>query len=365
MSTGILSLDQSLLVKVRHMPCVSIIFPFEPKMSLKNELEYKLKLTIGRIESELLAAYTEDKAFAVLRRLRSLLKNLDFNTHKKSIAIFASPSIEKLYYLDIPVEEKIIIDDSFEIRDLLYSKKEMFKYLLLVLSSKKSKTFLGNGNHFVRIVSNAAEHVAAYRNDISTRVSNFSDPSMRKEIMLDKFLRHIDDGLSLLLKAYPLPLFVIGTSRTAGHFKKLTRTGSRVINYIHGNYGDATEEQLFGALQPYIADWKKVKETDLLRQIVAADDARKLAKGMEEVWKAASHKKGRLLVVEKNFMYPARRGDRKDIIHFQEQASGTKHDIKDAVDDAIELVIASGGDVEFVNEGVLNDYNHIALLEYY
>ena len=39
--------------------------------------------------------------------------------------------------------------------------------------------------------------------------------------------------------------------------------------------------------------------------------------------------------------------------------------IKDAVDDFIEMVLHSGGDVEFVDEGILNGYEHIALIEYY
>ena len=39
--------------------------------------------------------------------------------------------------------------------------------------------------------------------------------------------------------------------------------------------------------------------------------------------------------------------------------------IKDAVDDIIEKVIACGGDVEFVDEGILKDFSKIALIEYF
>jgi hypothetical protein len=365
MRTGILPVENKILVKSGHIPCVSLILPFEPKMSLKNELQYKLKLILGRVESELLVSYTEDKALAVLRRLRMLVKTLDYNTHKKSIAIFASPVLEKIYYLDIAVEEKIIIDDSFEIRDLVYSKKEMHKYLLLVLSSKQCRTYLGNQNQFIRIVSNLPEHVAAFKNDIPQRVANFSDPAQRKAIMLDKFMRHIDEGLSILLKAYPLPVFLMGTSRTTGHFKKLTRNTNRIIGVIHGSFGESSEEELLQAVQPHIADWSQVKGTDLLRQLEAASDAHKLVSGMQEVWIQASAKKGRLLVVEKNYMYPARQGKNKESIHPMDDSPTNEFYIKDAVDDVIEKVLANGGDVEFVNEGVLDAYSRIALVLYY
>jgi hypothetical protein len=39
--------------------------------------------------------------------------------------------------------------------------------------------------------------------------------------------------------------------------------------------------------------------------------------------------------------------------------------IKDAVDDVMEKVLETGGDVEFVDEGMLKDYDHIALVQYY
>jgi hypothetical protein len=35
------------------------------------------------------------------------------------------------------------------------------------------------------------------------------------------------------------------------------------------------------------------------------------------------------------------------------------------VDDVIEKVLENGGDVEFVDEGVLKDYHHIALILFY
>jgi len=332
---------------------------------VKTELEYKLKLAVGRVESELMANYTSEKAMPVLRRLRSVIKNLDFNTYKKSIAIFISPIFDKVYYLDIPVEEKIIVDESFEIRDLVYSKKEMHKYLVLVLSSKKTKIYLGNTNSFVPLVSNVPHHVAAYKNDISEQTGNFSDPSYRREVMLEKFLHHTDEGLSILLKAYPLPLFVLGTDRTVGHFKKITHNEKSVIGYVHGNYEETTEAELLKILEPYVHDWKNVKKEDILHKLNDALGAKKLAVGIEEVWKEASHKKGRLLVVEKNYMYPAHHGAESDIIYHQDHETENNFYIKDAVDDIIEKILENGGDVEFVDAHALKDFDHIALIQYY
>jgi hypothetical protein len=349
----------------KYLPCISLIMPFEPKMNLHTELAHKLKMAVSRIENELKETYPEDKVMQMIKKLQRVIDNLYYNTHKKTIAIFVSPLIEKVYYLDIPIEEKIIIDDSFEIRDLIYSKKQIHKYLLVELTSKWTKIYMGNGTQFVQVVANVPDNINAYKNDIAETVSNYSDKSKRKEILLDKFLQHTDNGLSLLLQAYQLPLFVMGTKRTIGHFKKITHNAIHVIKYIPGNYERKTEAELHAIMEPYVADWKTIIQTDLLKQISIAEDRKKLVSGISEVWKAASKKRGRLLIVEKNFICPAQQGAVPEIIYDRDEMLKNAFYIKDAVDDTIEKVLASGGDVEFVDENLLSNYDKIALIEYY
>lgn len=365
MNTSVAPEIREVMEAVHYRPAVSIILPFEPKMSIKAELREQLKHSIKKVEDELMQQYPADVALPVLKKIHTLAQGLDYSTYKKSIAIFASPVFEKLLYLDIAVEEKIIVDESFEIRDLVYCKKDMHKYLVLLLAANESKIFIGNTNTFVRIKSNKPEQVMAYENDIPERVANFSDPHDRKEVMLDKFLKNMDDGLSLVLHAYALPLFVVGTPKVLGHFKKISKNNTHIVRTIEGNYTEATEDTLLNVLRPFVNDWKKVKQEDLLLQIEEAKGKNKLATGIKEVWKDAVHKKGRLLVVEKNYMCVAEQGSSEDIIYKPTEPYRSFSYIKDAVDDIMEKVLENGGDVEFVDEGVLKKYHRIVLLNYY
>jgi len=350
--------------EVKYLPAISIILPFEPVMSLKTELEYRLKRAMEKVETELMANYPVHTAVPVIVKLQNLIHQLNYNTHKKSIAIFVSPLVEKIYYLDIRVEEKIVIDESFEIRDLVYSKKQNIQYLVLLLSAERSKMYLGNCSKFVLIKSNAPDNIYAYKNDIAERVGNFSDPDKRKETLIDKFLHHMDEGLSIILKAYSLPVFVLGPERVLGHFKKITRNKEKLVQFIHGNYDEATEPEIRDALQPYINNWRKVKEQDLLQQLESAMNGKKLAIGIQDAWTSAAHKNSRLLVVEKDFVYPGQIVNAETISPRDANANNPFY-VKDAVDDVMEKVLQNGGDVEFVENGILKDYDRIALIQYY
>lgn len=366
MSTqGFLKDEKKLIQGVKYLPSVSIILPFEPVMFSGSERKRNLECAIRKAESELMRDYLTDKAMPVILKLRNVAHNVNFDTQKKTVAIFVSPVIEKIFYLDMPVEEKIIIDESFEIRDLVYNKKEVRDYILLVLGSQSQTIYLSTPTQFTRIASQVPDNLAAYENDIAEKVSNFSDPSYRKEVMLDKFLRHVDEGLDILLKAYRLPVFVMGAERTIGHFKKMSKNNQYVNAFIHGNFEDASEAKFRETMQPFIDDWNQVKQQALLQQLNAAVSRKELSIGVKDVWKAAFQKKGRLLIVEKNYMVPAKQGAEPEIIYQQDFSDNNSFYIKDAVDDIIEEVLQNGGDVEFVDPQVLTEYEHIALIRYY
>jgi hypothetical protein len=356
---------QEVMNAVHYRPAVSIIVPFEPKANQKTELTHSLKIAAGKVEKELQKNYPGEISLLVMQKLRNMISKLEADVHKKSIALYVSPVFEKVLYLDMAVEEKIIVDESFEIRDLLYCKKQLHKYLALLLSGKESRLYLGNSDRFVRMVLDTPESLVSYLNDTPERVANFSDSSEQKEIVMEKFLHHIDKALDRVLHAYHLPLFVLGTERIMGHFNKLTRHGGAVSKYVAGNYEGATLPELKDILEPHISALKKEKQKELLSLLEKAAGKKELAIGITDVWREATHQKGRLLVVEKNYMYAAQHGCTEDVIYKVDEPTDKSFYIKDAVDDVIEKVLANGGDVEFVDEGLLKDYQQIALVQYY
>ena len=356
---------KEVLEALHYRPAVSIIMPFEPKMTSKNELVHSLEISVHKVHEELIEYYSEEIEVLVMHKLKAVIKNLNFNTHKKSIAIYLSPVFEKVLYLDVLVEKKIVVGESFEIRDLVYSKKQVHKYLLLQLSSKGGNMYIGNSETFIKIVS--APPISQFYTtfQVQEKVSDFSGKQEHREIIMDQLIHYVDKTLGIILNSYHLPLFVMGGENILRHFKKNTKYSSSVVEYIPGKYEEAILPELKEILQPYISDWEKVIQKDLINQMEKAADKSKLAVGMKDVWCEAMGRKGKLLLIEKNYMYAAERGSCDEIIYKAIEPFNKFSYIKDAVDDVIEKVLENGGDVEFVDEGFLKNYHHIALIKYY
>src|SRR5580765_1392202 len=201
--------EQELFGAIKYLPAVSIILPFEPVMSLKTELAHQLKIIQEKVERELIKNYPADKAVPVIVKLQNLIHHLNYNTRKKALAIFVSPVVEKVFYLDIEVNEKVIIDESFEIRDLICNKKQIIQYLVFMISSELSKTYLGNCSKFILIKSNLPENMDDFfENGQQEANGSVYNTEKLKEVRMEKFLHHLDQDLGLILKAYPLPVFV-------------------------------------------------------------------------------------------------------------------------------------------------------------
>ncbi|HMI64375.1 MAG TPA: hypothetical protein VK518_25835 [Puia sp.] len=339
-----------------YAPLLVITMPFEPTNMPKGEIDLILKDAQTHAVRQLMAEYPRHIALPIVNKLQKMILGMNWSTHKKSIALFVSAETEKIMYLEQPLKSQVLTDSSFRIRDLTIGPEEKTQFLVFLLSSRWSKMYRGDRTHLKLIKNNALKTIYAFYNDVAEPPGNFSDPAARKQIILDKFLQQMDEGLSIILNADPLPVFVVATDKVIGHFSANTRNARHIIASIHKNCINANELELQDLLQPYLNNWSQLRQEIALKQATAALEAGKLATGIEEVSKGVRNRNNRLLIVERNWSDPS--GPRVP-------PAPDKFYLHDRVDAIIEKVLEHGGQVEWVDKGKLDGLNHIALVKYY
>ena len=326
-------------------PSVSIFLPFNPKMDSKRDIAKALKMAVDKAEQKLFDDFSFEMAMLVMHKLKAILQNLNFSSHKKSVAIFVSPVFEKVFYLNMEIEERVLVDSSFDIRNLIKSKKQMRQYLVLQISNNECRIFANR--------SGQLETVFLY----STK--NECDDS---EITMQNFLKRIDNTLHFILKSYNLPLFILGNEILINQFRAITVHAASVIEFISSEQENANVEYIKNVLIPYLQDWEKIKYKLSAAQLTTETKNNNLSVGMRDVFKAAGKRNGRLLLVEEGFEYPSETADSEEIIYKATKPYSRYSYIRNAVDEVIERVLDNDGDVEFVSKSLLERYNHIALL---
>lgn len=363
MDTVIVPKDWQVENAIILIPAVTIILPFEPKMDCEIRLQGLLDATMDNIEQQLLENYPDYIACLIMQKIKAIVRHLNFNTHKKSIAIYVSPFFEKLLYLDFEVQQFVTIKDGFRIRDLVNFKIKETKYWVLELGSKASFIYEGNAGSLTKIISNSPGSFYAHEKT-SMEGMLFKAQHKSIELILESFLRHIDNSLGNLLHGNEAPVFVVGNPTIINQFRHLTKYGNQINEWVKSDCGSITQEKLKELVAPFIAGWKAVGQQNTLAKLQKASLAGKLVWGIKNVWSQALHHKGSLLVVEENYMYPAQHGSSIDeVICNAIGSDNTFSYVKDVVDDVIEKLLLDGGGVEFVEEGLLEAYQHIAFIQ--
>jgi hypothetical protein len=360
MKTKIDTEIQELLNAQPSAPALKVVLPLQPVISMKTETAHSLKIAADKARIMLSDNYAGDQAEVVMQKLQNVIDNLVIPPKKKGLVIYISPEFEKIFFLNVPVEEKVIVNDFFELRDLLYDAKQPVPLLLMILSSKTCHIFKGDQYNLSPLHLDIHESFYAYINDAPERVGNFSDMTERKHAITGKFFHHIDSGLDKILHENPLPMIICGAEKVLGLFKKLSKHNEAVIACVPGNYEDADINLLLKLTADNLGQVKTFREKELMDKLQDAAGKKRLSYGITDVWKNTSARKGSLLIAEMSYHFAGELAAESNV-----EPNRGYNRMHDLVDDAVENTLRYGGGVEIVENGFLDDFQHTALVHYY
>ncbi|MCU7551561.1 hypothetical protein OCK74_20740 [Chitinophagaceae bacterium LB-8] len=360
MQSNVLKNEMAVIRELKVQPFITLLLPFEPKMTPKYILEKRIKSTLEKIKNELFEHYSFVSAKEVNDKLVSIISNLDYNTHKKSVAVLVSSEECKTFYMDVNVEEKFFVTTSFQYRQLVGHQKDDKEYLLVVMNDDYAAVYRGQGETISKILHNVPEYK---RQGTLLDKSHSKDAGIKdQQTSYYNFIRLIDKSLSILLNAFPLPVFLLAPTKIAENFGQLTHNNDFIVATIEENFYNISEDEIEKFIQPFISHWQILKDRFWLHQLGSALENGTLEVGIEDVWSLAKRKNIKMLVVEEDYEYKAFLG--KDLIISAEEAANNIY-IKDAVEDVIEKVLADGGKVTFVSGAALHNFMHIAAIKSY
>lgn len=338
-------------------PAVVILLPFDPKIMAKAKIEERLRQLVANAGQLLQEQASRQDAKQLILQMEALIKHLDYNAYHQSLALFATPYSGKISYWAMSVPETLAVGNDFSLRQALQQRKEERQYLLLTIGQHHGGIYLGNELKLSRLVANSP----ASTNAVSDTSLPQDPESLRKET-IRQAVRHIDNALTILRKAYQLPLVVAASAEYLDAFKEISPNAKAAAALIQNSATDS-ERELKQVLQSFLADWQTMKERDVQQQLEAALQSGKLAVSMTEVWAAANGRRGKLLVAEEDYIFPAYL-DKADSVIYADAIpiNQNARRIADAVEDAMIKVLNDGGQVALVRKGILTDYLHVALI---
>lgn len=354
--------DVRLLQQVRGYPNLTIILPTHRTAPDNRQDPVRLKNLISEATNRLLSEFGKREVEALLKRLEDLAGGIDFNRTLDGLALFVNQDFARAFHLPFTVKERVIIDETFATRDLVYALNHSMRYWVLVLSEKPTRLYEGTNDSLEEVQEKGFPMVHEGPGGEAPLPGGFGvQRSAYRDEYFQKFLRKIDASLKDMLAQDDLPVVLVGVDRHLAFFNDLTAHKNSIIGSVTGNHDKTSPHELGKLVAPVLETYLNDKRKDALAQLDKAIGEKKSASTVGEVWVLAHEGRGDLLLVEDDFHHPARLDQNgKNIIPAEDSTAPDV--IDDAVDEIIEEVLNKKGKVVFVPNGKLDDHGRIAMV---
>lgn len=353
--------DIQLLQQFRGYPAVSILLPTH-RTSPKNQQDpIRVRNLIQEASNRLLQEFSKRELEPILTRLEQAANEIDYHNTLDGLAIFVNQDITRLFYLPFTLIERVVIDETFATRDLVHALNHTIRYWVLALSENSTRLFDGVRETLVEIQEEGfpLAHTGSTRGKAKP-----TDPAVQASVVRDeqfrRFFRQVDQAFKPFYTDDELPLVVVGVDRYLAFFQEVAAKPDIIAATLRGNHDKTLPHELGKLVWPLMQEAEAQRRQGYLETLGEAVGQRKFVSTAGQVWRMAQEGRGRLLLVEEDFHFPGRTDEEGNLFPADDL---TGPDVmEDAVDEIIETVLSKQGQVVFVENGQLAEYQRIALV---
>jgi hypothetical protein len=355
--------DIQRLQAVRGFPAVSIYAPTHRTYPDNQQDPVRVRNLVKEAKERLAREADDREAIRTVSDvLDELVETIDFEHGLDSVAIFAAAGAAELHYLPFRLEPRVTIEETFATRNLLYVLNRTPRYRVVLLSEKPARVFDGFGDFLEEHVDQRFPFVNEGPEGSGPVKGTPQGDSARRDERHREFFREVARRVGEIDAADPLPIVLVGIGRYQSFFRDVARNlADRVVATIDGSHDKTPAHELGARAWPRVLDWIESRKVERLQALERSVGAGRSASGIEQVWRAAREGRGDRLLVEKDYVQPARVADDGLSIQVGEGPGGPGS-MDDAVDEIVETVYSMGGEVHFVEPGALEGHQRIALI---
>jgi hypothetical protein len=352
--------DLKELQSMVSVPALSILLPTYRNFPDNKKDPIRVKNLVDEATERLSKEFSQREIEPLLLRLETLAADINYNHTQDGLALFVNHDFAKKFYLPFPVPERVVIDQTFATRDLVYGMHRNLRYWVFLLSQNATRLLAGTGENLEEVFDD--NFPMQMTGPAATQPIPYSADTAYVDDRHRRFFQQVDRAFATYAQdePEPLPLILGGVDRQISFFKEVSEYKGAIAGTLTGNFDRATVSELAPDIWEIVQSVRQQRHDDALKVLDEATGQQKVVSTIEEVWRLANDGRGKLLLVEKNYHVPAVVTENGGLEVVKE--SGGTNVMDDAVDEIIETVLLKGGEVELMDDGELSNHQKIALI---
>ncbi|HSQ28120.1 MAG TPA: hypothetical protein VLM80_13440 [Anaerolineales bacterium] len=351
-----------LLQKMSGYPALTITLPTHRTSPDNRQDPIRVSNLVAEAHERLLAEFSKREIEPLLTRLDKLVESIDYRYSLDGLVLFVNRDFARAFFLPFSLKERVVVDERFFTRDLIYAMHRTPRYWVLVLSEQPTRLFEGSKKTLIEVSEEGFPLTHTGPGGEMSLPGGFGvNKSQHRDERHRQFFRQVDAAFRPFILDDPLPLMVVGVDRYLAFFREVSDHSDAISATLRGSHDSTPAHELGDLVWPVVKQALAEERQKYLEDLDQAVGERKFASTIGEVWRMAQGGRGRLLLVEEDFHYPARvDGSGLHISPADELEDPGVLD--DAVDEVVNIVLDKGGKVVFVENGQLEAHSRIALI---
>ena len=192
---------------IQPISSLGFVMPFQPTMCNEESIQSSLDYTFNIIERKLINTYSIDYTKTMLVRIKRLFHRLNFNTHRKSLAVLLSANSEKVIYLNFPVTLFVSTGNFISILGLVTGINQEIGFYLLFIFKRNITLYEYTDKHLHKVYEQMPDTISGYLVEEVMRASSvitIMNKNSRKPVFIAGSREQVDS----FQRAIPYPEIV-------------------------------------------------------------------------------------------------------------------------------------------------------------
>lgn len=360
------------LLNEKNNTCVSIILPLNDISTDQRAGKLHLSKAIKEV-NELLTIETSADTSRVINALRKLQGEVIFRPNDQGIGLYVSEDMNFYTGFPFPVSEKIIVDKSFHLKELLLKEHYSNPYTLLYVDEKEIRLYNGKATELNEVKSEVfpmffeggIDKQSPLINSFfarNTYVQSLDKNKIEKlEANHKDFFRKASESLTPYLENAEI-LVVCGARKYLSEFLYHTSNKEKIQGIFFGNYSRFNEADLAEMVWPSVKNHIDKNLANILSDYNEKVTEDMTEEGITHVWDAVMSDRGDTLLIEKDLEIKGFVEDQNPGTLYLHPPKNSHTVLPDAVDTVIKIALDKDIKVVFVEDGLLNRSMRIALI---
>lgn len=320
-----------------------------------------LKNLVKEAESRLLADFAKREVQKLIDKLNILADSIDHRQNLESLILFVNQDIAEFIRLPIPVEDRVVIDNTFATRDLIRGMHNQVNYYVLELSRDEARLIEASNDKVIKELG----FPFPFKNEFAQIAQSHPSNATRRQNLMAEFFNQVDKIVNEARKDNPLPVLISSEQENYSAYLKIADQPHTIFDtFLSRNKHTGQDHAIVSDAWQIVREYNININNERKAELQKAVSLNKFVSDTNDIYRAIKEGRIQTLFVEQGLFQPAIIQNEQIIYVPDDQREGLGV-IDDIYDELIEMNMDFGGDVVFLPKGELAKFNGFGAITRY